>query len=96
MGTDNLKEIETWHQPERLLTEYKIIALERDNDKLEGIIANNNILNNNRKSLIKIDGIDKIYLSSSIVRDKIKNGEDVKEYIPKKVLEYIRSNKLYK
>lgn len=95
MGTDNLKEIETWHEPERLLKEYNIIVLERDKDELEDIIANNDILNNNRKSLIKIDGIDKIYLSSSIVRDKIKNGEDVKEYIPKKVLEYIRNNKLY-
>ena len=50
----------------------------------------------NKESLIKIDGIDKIYLSSSKIREKIKNGEDVSKYIPKKVLEYIKSNKLYK
>ncbi len=96
MGTDNLKEIETWKNPERLLKDYKIIVLERDNDKLENIIANSTLLIKNKESLIKIDGIDKIYLSSSKIREKIKNGEDVSKYIPKKVLEYIKSNKLYK
>ncbi len=95
MGTDNLKEIKKWNNPERLLKDYKIIVLERDNDKLEDIIINSDILSKNRRALIKIEEIDKIYLSSSFIRDKIKNGENVEKYIPKKVLEYIKNNKLY-
>ena len=53
MGTDNLKEIETWENPERLLKDYKIVVLERDNDKLENIIANSTLLIKNKESLKK-------------------------------------------
>ncbi len=96
MGTDNLKEIETWHEPKRLLKQYKVIVLERDNDILEDIIKNSELLTQNKNSLIKIDGIDKMFLSSTMIRDKIKKGENVEQYMPKKVLEYIINNRLYK
>lgn len=95
MGTDNLKEIETWKEPERLLKEYKIIVLERENDKLEELIEKNKFLIKYKESLIKIEGINKIFLSSTMIRDKIKNGEDVQEFIDKRVLEYIKENELY-
>ena len=95
MGTDNLKEVETWKEAERLLKDYKIIVLERGNDNFEDIILNSNILSSNRKSLIKIEWINRINLSSTMIRDKIKSGENVKGYIPKEVLEYILENKLY-
>lgn len=95
MGTDNLKEVDTWNSPERLLKEYKIIVLERENDKLEDVIQKNKLLEKYKKSLIKIEGIDKIFLSSTMIRDKIKNGENVEEFINTDVLEYIKNNKLY-
>ena len=95
MGTDNLKEIDTWNSPERLLKEYKIIVLERENDKLEDLIKGNKLLEKYKESLIKIEGIDKIFLSSTMIRDKIKNGEDVEEFIDNDVLGYIRGNNLY-
>lgn len=95
MGTDNLKEVDTWYSPERLLKEYKIIVLERENDKLEELIKNNKLLLKYKESLIKIEGINKIFLSSTMIRQKLKNGEDIEEFIDKDVLEYIRENKLY-
>ena len=95
MGTDNLKEVDTWNSPKRLLKEYKIIVLERKNDKLEDVIQKNKLLEKHKKSLIKIEGIDKIFLSSTMIRDKIKNGENVEEFINTDVLEYIKDNKLY-
>ncbi len=95
MGTDNLKEVDTWNSPERLLKEYKIIVLERENDKLEEVIQKNKLLEKYKKSLIKIEGIDKIFLSSTMIRDKIKNGENVEEFINTDVLRYIRENNLY-
>ncbi len=95
MGTDNLKEIDTWNSPERLLKEYKIIVLEREDDNLEKLVQNSKLLRKYKESLIKIEGIDKIYLSSTMIRNKIKNGEDVEEFIDKKVLQYIKENNLY-
>lgn len=96
MGTDNLKELETWSKPEQLLSKYKILVLNRENDNLEEIIQNSDLLKRYRQSLIQIKEIDKIYLSSTMIRDKIKKGEDVKEYIPSSILKYIYDNKLYK
>ena len=95
MGTDNLKQIKNWYNTERLLKEYKILVLERENDRLEYLIRDNKFLEENKESLIKIEGIDKIFLSSTMIREKIKNGESVEEFINKDVLEYIRENKLY-
>lgn len=96
MGTDNLKELETWRNPEKILSEYKVIVLERDNDNLSDILQKNSFLNKYKDSLIKVEGINKISLSSTMIREKIKNGEDVKQFIDEDVLEYIRENNLYK
>lgn len=95
MGTDNLKEVDTWNSPERLLKEYKIIVLEREDDKLEELIQKNKLLAKYKESLIKIEGIDKIFLSSTMIREKLKNGEEIEKFIDKNVLQYIKENKLY-
>ncbi len=95
LGTDNLKEFDKWKAPEKILKNYKLIVLEREKDRLEDIIENNSLLKKNRKSIIRINGIDRINLSSTLIRDKMKNGEDVKEFIDEDVLKYIKKNKLY-
>ena len=96
MGTDNLKDLHTWKEPDRILKNYKIIVLERNNDNLEKIIEEDELLKNNKEALIVSKKIKPIKLSSTIVREKIKNGEDVKEFFKKEVLEYIDKNGLYK
>ena len=95
MGTDNLKDFQTWKNPDKILKNFKIIVLERDKDNLEEIIEGSKLLKNNKKSIIKIDGIDRINLSSTMIREKIKNGENVETFIDKDVLKYIKENKLY-
>lgn len=96
VGTDNLKDFQNWHNPDKILKKYKLLILNRNNDDLEKIILDNKLLNKNRNSLIKADGIDEINLSSTIIRDKIKKGENVEKYIPKQILKYIINNNLYK
>ena len=95
MGTDNIKELENWKTPEEILKKYKIIVLERENDNLAEIIKNSELLKNNKESIIKINGIDRIFLSSTMIREKIKKGENIEEFIDKDVLKYIQENKLY-
>ena len=95
MGTDNLKELEIWKDSERILQEYKIIVLERDNDNLEDMLQKNSFLNRYKDSLIKIEGINKIFLSSSMIREKIRNAQSIEEFIDKDVLMYIEKNNLY-
>lgn len=95
MGTDNLKYLHTWMEPEKILKYYKVIVLERDGDNLEEIIESEELLRKNKESIIKIKKIKPIKLSSTIVREKIKNGEEVDIFLKKEVLEYINKNGLY-
>ena len=95
MGTDNLKEFETWRTPEKILKDFKIIVLERNKDDLDKITEESKLLTKNKKSIIRVEGIDRIDLSSTIIRNKIKNNEDIEEYVDRDVLKYIKDNKLY-
>lgn len=95
MGSDNLKEFETWSKPETILENYKVIILERGEDSFNKIIKESIFLRKYKNSLIRLKNIEKINLSSTIIREKIKNKEDVKDYIDEKVLEYIKEHKLY-
>lgn len=77
LGTDNLKEIETWHKAQELIATFKIFVLKRDNDNMQDIIQNNELLRKYKDSFIELKDIDPIKLSASYIREKIKNGEDV-------------------
>ena len=95
MGTDNLKDLHTWMKPEQILNNYKIIVLERNEDNIEKIIEEDKLLRDNKEALIIAKKIKPIKLSSTIVREKIKNGEEVDAFLRKEVLEYINKNGLY-
>lgn len=84
VGTDNLKELETWHAANEILQQFKIIVLERDNDIMEKIISNSLFLKQYRESFIKLK-FNKIKLSSSYIRQKVQMGEEIKELVPEKI-----------
>ena len=79
-GSDNLKELNTWEKSDELVKKFKVLVLERDDDCLEEII-NNNI----RSSL-----------SSSFVREKIREGKSIRYFTPDEVYSYIKTNNLFK
>lgn len=94
-GTDNLKEFETWNSPQKILDNFKILVLERDKDNMEEIINSNEFLNKNKNAFIKLKNHTRSDLSSTLVRQKIRNGQSISELIPDKVYKYIKENKLY-
>ena len=95
MGTDNLKDLHTWMKPEQILNNYKIIVLERNEDNIEKIREEDKLLRDNKKALIIAKKIKPIELSSTMIREKIKMGENVERFFKKEVLEYINKNRLY-
>ena len=95
IGTDNLKELETWHEVEYLLNRFKVIVLSRDEDNAEGIIKNNNLLSKYFSSFIINTVSLRTNLSSTFVRNEIKSKKSVRYLLPDEVIDYIKSNKLY-
>ena len=43
LGSDNLKNLDNWRNPEEILSNYKIIVTPRDSDNVEEIIENNRL-----------------------------------------------------
>lgn len=95
IGSDNLKELHTWNRPEELVSKYKILVMERENDKMEEIIENNPLLFKHKENFIKLNEEIRSNYSSTYVRAQIKEGKSVRYLLPDEVYEYILENKLY-
>ncbi len=95
IGTDNLKEISSWGCAEKLVSNFKILVLERSEDKVEDIINNNEFLLKNKSSFVKLKESIRSNASSSFAREKIKNGKSIRYLTPDEVYFYIKENNLY-
>ena len=97
IGYDSLLDLETWKDHEKLLSECSFIVANR-NIKIEKTITNyiDNLKNQYDFKFIKVNN-DNINISSSYVRQQIKNGnvEKVKKYLSLDVYNYIINQKIY-
>lgn len=96
IGADNLMYLDRWEKPEELLSKYNIIAMRRNGFNINDIIKENPLLSKYKKSIIAMDLDTDIFISSTMVRERINSKDDISEYIDKDVLNYIRHNDLYK
>ena len=94
LGTDNLKELPTWHNVEKILETYKILVIKRNNDNIQKIIEENSTLLKHKNSFIKLKNIEQIDLSSTEIREKVKNNEDITKLVPEEIINEIK--KIYK
>lgn len=96
IGTDNLKSLHTWTRVDELLTKFKILVLERDEDRIDEIILKSDFLMKYKDSLIKVKDSIRSNLSSTFVRNKLKEGKSIRYLVPDEVYFYIEENKLFK
>lgn len=87
MGADNLKSFEKWKNYKQILEYYKIFVYPR--------IGFDDI-NNKIVGDITITKAPIIEISSTFIREGIKNGKDLRFYLNEKVSEYIVECGLYK
>jgi len=90
-GTDNLDDFNNWKEYEYILKNYKLLVIRRNNDNLNEIIKK---FENYKESIIITD-VKMNNLSSTYIREKIRNEEKVLENLDEKVYSYIKENKLY-
>jgi nicotinate-nucleotide adenylyltransferase len=87
-GADAFLEIETWYKKEELLAMCQFVAATRPGYDL-------NKLNNNFKKVLKIMEIPLLAISSTDIRNRIRNNLSIKYIVVDGVREYIYKNKLY-
>ena len=95
IGSDNLKELYTWNRLEELLSKYKILVMERENDKMEEIIEKNPLLYKHKENFLKLNDEIRSNYSSTYVRNQKKKKKNIRYLMPDEIFEYITENKLY-
>lgn len=95
MGSDNLKEIDTWKRAEELVTDFKILVLERDEDNMDEIITSSDFLMKHKDAFIKVKNNVRSNLSSTFVRKKLNEGKSIRYLTPDEVIFYIKEHDLY-
>jgi len=87
-GSDVLEEITTWRDPEEIYKLARIVIAVRPGfNKFdpEHHFAKKSVI-------VRITGVD---ISSTQIRQKVRNGESIKYLVPSKVEEYIKKKNLY-
>lgn len=95
MGSDNLKELDTWNQAKELIKNFKIYVFERDEDNMEEIVKTSKFLRENKQAFKKAKNNIKSNLSSTYAREKLREGKSIKYIAPDEIISYIKQNKLY-
>ncbi|HWS59738.1 MAG TPA: nicotinate (nicotinamide) nucleotide adenylyltransferase [Flavobacterium sp.] len=99
MGEDNLKSLHKWKNPEVILKNHEIYVYPRLEAKSRtGEAISPETENLDFKNNPKIHCIDApiVEISSTFIRENIKNKKNIRPLLPEKVWEYIDHNNLYK
>lgn len=92
IGTDAFRKIESWYETDKLKELVKFIVFVRDNDfdetEFDYLIK--------KGYDFQFQSLSFEDISSSELRNRIKNNESIDELVPKPVKEYILKNELYK
>lgn len=96
VGSDMLFSFHTWRNPDIILSHVKICAVTRDDDIDESRLSEyiNEYFPGQTDRFI-VCGFDPVEISSTEIRDAIRNGESVEGLLDRQVIEYIKEKELY-
>lgn len=88
IGADSLMRFDEWKSPEVILSECSVCVLNRAEVKHE---------NMDKRFIDRVEFLDNelIAVSSSEIRNKIREGADIGSLVDRRVIEYISDRKLY-
>ncbi|MCB2292728.1 nicotinate (nicotinamide) nucleotide adenylyltransferase [Clostridium algoriphilum] len=95
MGSDNLRDVLNWKDWKRLLTNYKIIAIDRGEDRLWKVLDDNPIMKSYKENIIQVAGLIQSNISSTIIRENIKNKRNIGHLTTIEIIKYIKKEGLY-
>jgi len=99
MGIDQLIEIETWKDPQEIFSLSKVVVMNRPGFSERGLLEIQKLLLTmgirDWKSKLLSLKVTPIPISSTMIRQRMSQGESIEGLVPKKVEEYIREKGLY-
>ncbi len=95
VGADTLFSIKNWKYPERIFQSCRILAAVRGEKGPEDLEKEIVHLQDTYQARVELLHMKETDVSSSMIRERIRNGMTVEALLPKSVREYIVSHKLY-
>lgn len=94
MGLDSLRDLPTWHEPEWLVHNCRLVALRRHDVKIDwdGLEAE---LPGVRERVIVLD-MPELDIASSDLRERVREGKPIRYQVPREVERYIGEQGLYR
>lgn len=94
IGEDQFLSFDEWYKYNELISEVVLCTAAREKNKREEIISFANKLLNGKNNYFLAD-FEPVIVSSSEIREKIKNNEDISSLVTADVYEYIKDKGLY-
>jgi nicotinate-nucleotide adenylyltransferase len=96
IGADSLYEIENWYEPDKVLSQAVILAARREYEETDHSMDNHvAYLASKYGADIRTLHCGEMDLSSVELRRMVAGGQSIADYVPQKVMEYIKVHGLY-
>lgn len=95
-GSDMFLTLQNWYKSDEIMSIAEIAAFSRSGDDFEKLAAQKDYLVSKYGAVCHLIQFEPYVISSTMLRDMIKKGEDVSEFIPQNVMSYINKYNLYK
>lgn len=96
IGADSLFEIEKWKNPEIIMQQAIILAAKRKGHATDQLLSKINELKEKYKADIRLLTTPYIDISSTEIRERIKNNKSIRYLVRHATCNYIEEHKLYK
>lgn len=95
VGADSLFSMETWKNPQKIFSLCTVLAAVRDDKDRESLNKQIVYFQDKYGANVELLSLKEITISSTDIRNKIKEGKSIRYMVPDKVIAYIRENSLY-
>ncbi|MCH5194126.1 MAG: nicotinate (nicotinamide) nucleotide adenylyltransferase [Oscillospiraceae bacterium] len=95
MGSDMLMSFEKWYRYEEILSMCTIIAASREDGEKDMDILKKQAAALEKYGRVMVVSTGVYVMSSTEIREKLKNSSDISCYVPENVVKYILDNRLY-
>lgn len=95
MGADSLLEIGKWRNPGEILRLSALVAAVRDGSDQSVLERQRKDLENRFGGEIFLLSMDRIDISSTAIREAVRQEKDIREWVPEPVADYIKEQGLY-
>lgn len=96
IGADSLFAFESWKCPDKLLQTCTLLAAYRDGMEESQMHEQIQYLNEKYHADVRLINMPDVDISSTEIRDRLKQGETIQDMVPKNVFDYIEQHKLFK